>query len=218
MFALLLMSDAISITISVVSLFVGAVLGQVVNVLYQKHKQKKIKERNAKSLARLPHYNPIDDDVIVLRQWNAVDVLNEKKERITYNDEKVCDSIMPEINCPYISEPLEWKKMYSEALLKEHKKTGLVSYVTKLILDHKDTHKGDCLEIEVSTCDYMAHHVNSLYLTKHPNDWNTIKQTLINGNLDDYFSHAMPSNVFVNYIIINGCTSHQTEQPRTQCS
>ena len=110
--------------------------------------------------------------------------------------------------CPYISAPAEWEKMYSDELKKETKRTGTVSYVTYLSLDHKDTKKGDKLTIEVSSCDYLAHNVNSKYLAKHPNDWERIKGILKKGELDEYFSNAMPGNVFVNYIVINGQTNN----------
>ena len=165
-------------------------------------------KRNLTSLKILPEYNPINDDILLLRQWNSKDKLDEQKAEIIYDKNRAYDLKYPNIKCPYISNPDEWKKMYTEELEKESKRTGAVSYVTYYSPDHKDTINGDKLTLKVSTCDYLAHDVNGKYLAMHPEDWKKIKQIMTKGNYNDYFDSAMPGNVFVNFIVINGQTKH----------
>lgn len=197
-----------SILSTVLSVLAGAVLGVIATKIDYSIKKKRIEKRNEKSKSSLPYYNPLQDEIILLRQWNSRDKLDERNTKIVYDENRSYDVIDPTISCSYISAPDEWKKIYSAELKKEEKRTGIVSYVTSLSLDHKDTKHGNELKIKVSSCDYLAHHVNSKYLAKYPNDWKEIKQTLKSGELDAYFCQAMPGNVFVNFIVINGQTNN----------
>ena len=158
-------------------------------------KRRGVLKRNKESLSKIPQYNPLKDNIIVLRQWNSHDTLEESNTIIRYNEKRVYNLIHPSISCRFISNPSEWEELYSKELIKEGKRTGKISYITALSLDHKDTKKGNKLEIEVSTCDYIAHNVNSKYLAEHPNDWECIKQVLAQGDLNDYFDCSMPGNV-----------------------
>lgn len=189
-------------------LFAGAILGVIASRVDLYIRKKIIERRNDESKKSIPYYEPLNDDIILLRQWNSRDKLEESSTTILYNENKVYSSTNPTITCPFISNPKEWEDIYSRELKKEGKRTGTVSYVTDLSLDHKDTIRGQELRIEVSSCDYLAHHVNGKYLVNHPTDWERIKQTLHNGDLSDYFTHAMPGNVFVNFIVINGQTNN----------
>ena len=208
MFVILLMSDAASIGMSILTLILGAILGVVATRVDQSIKNRQIVKKNEESRSQLPVYDPLKDDIIVLRRWNSIDTLSEVNTRIKYDESKIFDSQNPIITCPFISNQEEWIKMYSEAIKKEKKRSGAISYVTKLSLDHKDNRQGNRLELEVSTCDYLAHDINSKYMRNHPEDWEKIKTTLVNGELDDYFDHAMPGNLFVNFIVINGETNN----------
>lgn len=189
-------------------LIAGAILGVAATKIDDYIKRRIIMKRNEDSLSKIPDYNPLKDNIIVLRQWNSQDTLEESNTIISYNEKRAYDLTAPSIRCPFISNPSEWKDLYLKELIKEEKRTGRVSYITALSLDHKDTKKGKKLEIEVSTCDYIAHNVNSKYLGNHPNDWESIKQVLIQGDLNEYFDYSMPGNVFVNFIIINGQTNN----------
>jgi len=171
-------------------------------------KKRGVVKRNENSLDKIPCYNPLKDNVICLRQWNSRDKLNEQNEEIVYDESRVFNPKSPDIRNPFISAPNEWIEMYEKELLQENKRSGAVSYMTYYSPDNKDTKHGDKLTIKVSTCDYLAHNVNSKYLTRHPEDWNKIKKILIEGNYNAYFDYAMPSNVFVNFIVINGQTNH----------
>ena len=189
-------------------LIAGAVLGVIATKVDDYFKRRGVVKRNITSLRILPEYNPLNDDILLLRQWNSKDKLDEQKAEIIYDKSCVYDLIDPEINCPYISAPDEWKKLYADELQKETKRTGAVSYVAYYSPDHKDTVNGDMLTLKVSTCDYLAHDVNSKYLAMHPEDWGKIKHIITRGNYNEYFDHAMPGNVFVNFIVINGQTNH----------
>lgn len=189
-------------------LIAGAILGVIATRIDDYIKKRRVLKRNKESLSKIPNYNPLKDNIIVLRQWNSQDTLEESNTIIRYNEKRAYDLTAPTISSPFISNPSEWENLYSKELTKEEKRTGSISYITALSLDHKDTKKGKKLEIEVSTCDYIAHDVNSKYLAKHPNDWESIKQVLIRGDLNDYFDYSMPGNVFVNFIVINGQTNN----------
>lgn len=197
-----------NILLTVFSVLAGAVLGVVATKIDYYIKKKKIKKRNERSMRFLPYYNPLQDEIILLRQWNSKDILDERNIKIIYDESRSYDLVAPEIHCEFITNPDEWEKIYAAELKKEKKKTGVVSFVTSLSLDHKDTIQGKELRIVVSSCDYLAHHVNSKYFVKYPNDWTRIKQTIKNGELDAYFCQAMPGNVFVNFIVINGQTNN----------
>lgn len=199
--------DALSVISSIISLVLGALLGQLVSYWAENLKKKKIKKRNTDSLAQIPQYDPLDNEIVVVRRWNSIDRLDDGKTKIIFDEERVYDSITPSIDCPYISMPDEWKRIYAEELQKEKKRTGIVSYVTAISLDHKDTKRGNSLELKVSSCDYLAHHVNSKYFAKYPEDWKKIKEVIQKGDFDEYFLQAMPGNVFVNFIVINGQTN-----------
>lgn len=189
-------------------LIVGAILGVIATRIDSSIRRKIIAKRNEDSKKNLPYYNPLNDDIILLRQWNSQDVLDETTSEIFFNEKRQYDLLSPTIACPYISAPKDWESIYANELKKEKKRTGIVSYVTSLSLDHKDTKEGNKLKMEVSSCDYLAHHVNSKYFTKYPQDWEGIKQVIYNGELDAYFKYAMPGNVFVNFVIINGQTNN----------
>lgn len=199
------MSDLI---LNVILLFAGAILGVIATRVDNYLKKRGVVKRNENSLGKIPSYNPLEDNIICLRQWNSRDKLNEQNEEIVYDDSRVFNSKTPDIKNPFISVPNEWLDMYEKELQQENKRSGIVSYVTYYSPDNKDTKHGDKLLIKVSTCDYLAHNVNSKYLTRHPEDWEEIKKTLTAGNYNIYFDHAMPSNVFVNFIVINGQTNH----------
>lgn len=192
----------------IILLIAGAVLGVIAMKIDDFIKRRGVLKRSKESLSKIPKYNPLKDNIIVLRQWNSHDTLEESNTIISYNEKRVYNLIYPSISCRFISNPSEWEELYSKELIKEEKRTGKISYITALSLDHKDTKKGNKLEIEVSTCDYIAHNVNSKYLSKYPNDWERIKQVLVQGDLNDYFDCSMPGNVFVNFIIINGQTNN----------
>ena len=189
-------------------LIAGAVLGVIATKIDEYIKRRNVVKRNITSLRRIPEYNPQNDDILLLRQWNSNDKLNEQKAEIIYDESRIYDLVFPKIKCPYITAPDKWETMYAEELKKETKRAGSVSYVTYYSPDHKDTVNGNKLTIKVSTCDYLAHDVNSKYFATHPNDWNTLKQMIIEGKYNDYFNFAMPGNVFVNFIVINAQTNH----------
>lgn len=189
-------------------LIAGAVLGVIATKIDDYIKKRGIIKRNITSLKMIPNYNPVNDEIIPLRQWNSKDKLDEQRAEIIYDESRAYDLITPQIKCPYISAPDEWQNLYAEALKKETKRAGSVSYVTYYSPDHKDTINGNKLTLKVSTCDYLAHDVNSKYLALHPDDWDKIKQLIIDGKYNEYFSYAMPGNVFVNFIVINGQTNH----------
>jgi hypothetical protein len=189
-------------------LIVGAFLGVIATKIDDYLKRRNVIRRNLTSLREIPDYNPLADEILLIRQWNSRDRLNEQKAEIIYDETRTYDMIAPKITCPFISAPEEWEKMYADELKKEAKRSGAVSYVTYFSPDNKDTVNGDRLVLKVSTCDYLAHDVNSKYLSKYPEDWKKIKQTIIGGNYSEYFDNAMPGNVFVNFIVINGQTNH----------
>lgn len=199
------MSDLI---LNIIFLFAGAILGVIATRVDDYFKKRGIVERNKNSLSKIPDYNPLKDNIICLRQWNSKDKLNEQSAEIVYDEGRVFNSKSPDIRSPFISAPDEWKKMYEKELVREKKRGGAVSYMTYYSPDNKDTKNGDKLTIKVSTCDYLAHNVNSKYLTQYPEDWEKIKKILTGGNYDAYFDYAMPGNVFVNFIVINGQTNH----------
>lgn len=187
-------------------LIVGAVLGVIAAKIEEFFKRRIIIFRNQQSLREIPEYNPQNDDILLLRQWNSNDRLD--KVEITYEKGRKYDLKAPKITCSYITAPEEWNQLYADELKSERKRTGAVSYVTFFSPDHKDTENGDILTLKVSTCDYLAHDVNIKYLDRHPEDWMRIKQVIKDGNFNEYFSQAMPGNVFVNYIVINGQTNN----------
>lgn len=193
---------------NVVLLVAGAILGVIATRIDDSLRRRGIVKRNRKSLRNIPDYNPLHDNIICLRQWNSNDKLNEQKAEITHDETRAYDLAAPRITCPYVSEPGEWEKMYAAELKEEKKRGGVVSYVTYFSPDNKDTKNGDKLTVKVSTCNYLGHDVNAKYLAKHPEDWEAIKRILADGQYNAYFDHAMPGNVFVNFIVINGQTNH----------
>ena len=54
-------------------------------------------KRNITSLKILPDYNPLNDDIILLRQWNSKDKLDEQKAEIIYDKNRAYDMITPEM-------------------------------------------------------------------------------------------------------------------------
>lgn len=189
-------------------LILGAILGIIATEIFNYLKRKSILELNILSLRKIPDYKSLNDDILELRQWNSSDKLDEQKTEIIYDETRKYDLITPKIKCPFITAPDEWNQMYANELKKETKRTGAVSYVTYYSPPHNDTLKGDKLTLKVSTCDYLAHDVNSKYFANHPDDWERIKRIITEGNWNEYFDHAMPGNVFVNFIVINGQTNH----------
>ena len=192
----------------VVLLIIGAVLGVIATKVSKSYENLVARMRNRISLWRLPEYHSADDNICPIRLWNSNNALNEKRTVISYDSKHVYNSLRPDIStCPFISDQKDWQKMFASESVKERKKKGKVSYATYVSPDHNDTTKGRKFELKVSTCDYLGHQVNGMYFHKHPEDWERIKGIILSGNLDEYFSHAMPGNIFVNMIIINGITN-----------
>ena len=192
----------------VVILIAGAILGVLASKAFKGLDNLLARWKNSLSIIRLPEYNPINDNVCPLRQWNSNNKLEEGKTLIKYDARHAYKSAKPDISsCPFITHKDEWLKLYASESKKERKKKGIVSYATNISLDHNDTKKGRLLELKVSSCDYLGHQVNGLYFRRFPEDWESIKKKIVAGDLNDYFNHAMPGNIFINMIIINGATN-----------
>lgn len=192
----------------IILLVIGAILGVIATKVNKGYENLSARIRNRISLMRLPVYNPINDNICPIRLWNTNNSLDEKRTVISYDEKRAFNSLKPDISsCPFISDKAEWQKLYRHESEKEKKKKGKVSYATYVSPDHNDTEKGRKFELKVSTCDYLGHQVNGMYFKEHHEDWEKIKQIIVNGNLNEYFSHAMPGNIFVNMIIINGVTN-----------
>ena len=56
-------------------LIAGAILGVAATKIDDYIKRRKIMKRNEDSLSKIPDYNPLKDNIIVLRQWNSQDTL-----------------------------------------------------------------------------------------------------------------------------------------------
>ena len=123
----------------IILLIAGAVLGVIAMKIDDFIKRRGVLKRNKESLSKIPKYNPLKDNIIVLRQWNSHDTLEESNTIISYNEKRVYNLIYPSISCRFISNPSEWEELYSKELIKEGKRTGKISYITALSLDHKDT-------------------------------------------------------------------------------
>ena len=65
-------------------LIAGAVLGVVATKIDDYYKKRGVVKRNMTSLKLLPDYNPLNDDILPLRQWNSKDKLDEYKAEIIF--------------------------------------------------------------------------------------------------------------------------------------
>lgn len=196
--------DIISVLVGILGVLLPCVTWIATNA-----RRRIVRRRNEKSEQKLVRYDPEEDNVLPLRQWNTRGQLTEDMTSIVYDATRVIDAQKPRIDyCDLISNQNRWLEIYASEYSKEKKRSGAVSYLTHLSIDHNDTPLGRQLELTVSTCDYLSHHVNAIYFKEHPEDWDKIKQILANGNLNEYFDKALPGNVFVNMIVINATTNN----------
>lgn len=79
-------------------LIAGAVLGVIATKVDDYFKRRGVMKRNLTSLKILPEYNPINDDILLLRQWNSKDKLDEQKAEIIYDKNRAYDLKYPNKN------------------------------------------------------------------------------------------------------------------------
>lgn len=77
----------------IILLIAGAVLGVIAMKIDDFIKRRGVLKRNKESLSKIPQYNPLKDNIIVLRQWNSHDTLEESNTIIRYNEKRVYNLI-----------------------------------------------------------------------------------------------------------------------------
>ena len=175
-------------------LFAGWILGFLQPAIISFFKRLRKKSLNKKSLEKVITYDPQDDNIIMIHSWSLSHRLLPHYTIIKYVDSPR--------NYYYIKDIEEFESI-RQGFSKQNY-CGNVCYMVGYKIDHGDNHYGDVFEMTVAPCDYSESLSVSPYLEHHP-DVITQVVNQININPYKYFENAIPSDIFINVMVVSEC-------------
>lgn len=171
-------------------------LGWIGNKLLDNMWQKVTKSFQQKRLLRKSkfinlNYNPEQNGVILLHAWSY-------NHRLLPNNTVMKKGKRTESDL--IKYPDELEKLVEKS--KEQNIRGEICYIVNYNVDHQDNEFGKSLELMLAPCDYSESVALGEYIKKHPELSTEVKHILDN-NTKEYFNKALPSDVFMNLIIVS---------------
>ena len=146
-------------------------------------------KKNQKFL--LINFDPLLDGLIVLHTWSYT-------HRLEPSDTKF--KVVARPNTPFIKDREEFMSIVDG--YKDQNIRGEICYMVDYNVDHRDNNYGNVFELYVAPCDYSEASAISSYLSRHIDIKEEIVK-IVNNNPKDYFRQALPSDIFLNLIVLS---------------
>lgn len=174
----------------IILLLAGFLLGFAQIFILNIFKRCRIRYANKKSNQDTIQYDPEKDGLLLLHSWSYEHRLLPQNMKIELRERPEQSFVDPHA--------LETARQYFE---KQNYK-GDICYCVGYNVDHQDNIYGQMFVLEVAPCDYSEALALGEYLKDKPEKKQEIAN-IINKDPLQYFSSAIPSDIFVNLIVIS---------------
>lgn len=167
--------------------FAGKMLDQTFSLLHKKYNNWKLR-RNQQSISI--NYDSQNDGLILLHSWSYSHRLHPSNTNIIVTENP---------RTTYI----EHKDIFDSIAYRYKKQNirGEICYMINYNVDHMDNEYGKNFDFFVAPCDYSETSAITEYLALYPHIKEQIIST-IQKSPKEYFAQALPSDVFLNLIVI----------------